>query len=140
MWDLSTLTGYHTRVPCIGKWILNHYTTRKVPSFKSLVWSPFLSVCLCEFDFSKGSFSPQVDCGSLCPILIPESALTAPLCEFTFGILSRTFAADRLFWLTCDYLANFWEHDELTFIDVYFAPGQKPASSHLNPPNHPIAQ
>ena len=31
MWDLSSLTRYHTHVPCIGKRILNHWTTREVP-------------------------------------------------------------------------------------------------------------
>ena len=29
-WDLSFLTGINP-VPCIGKWILNHWTTREVP-------------------------------------------------------------------------------------------------------------
>ena len=31
MWDLSSLTRDWTRVPCIGRWILNHWTTREVP-------------------------------------------------------------------------------------------------------------
>ena len=35
MWDLSSLTRDQTCVPCIGSQILNHWTTRKVPS---LVW------------------------------------------------------------------------------------------------------
>ena len=30
-WDLSSLTKEWTRVPCIGRWILNHWTTRKIP-------------------------------------------------------------------------------------------------------------
>ena len=31
MWDLSPLTRYPTCVPCIGRWILNHWTIREVP-------------------------------------------------------------------------------------------------------------
>ena len=31
MWDLSSPTRDQTRVPCIGRWILNHWTTREVP-------------------------------------------------------------------------------------------------------------
>ena len=31
MWDLSSLTRGQTLVPCIGKQILNHWTTREVP-------------------------------------------------------------------------------------------------------------
>ena len=30
MWDLSSPTRDRTRVPCIGRWILNHCTTREV--------------------------------------------------------------------------------------------------------------
>ena len=30
MWDLSSLTRDRTHVPCTARWILNHWTTRKV--------------------------------------------------------------------------------------------------------------
>ena len=30
MWDLISLTRYQTCIPCIGKWSLNHWITRKV--------------------------------------------------------------------------------------------------------------
>ena len=33
MWDLSSPTRDQTCVPCIGRWILNHWTTRKAPGF-----------------------------------------------------------------------------------------------------------
>ena len=32
MWDLSFLTADRIYVPCVGKQILNHWTTRDVPS------------------------------------------------------------------------------------------------------------
>ena len=32
MWDLSSLSGDQTRVPCIARWILYHWTTREVPT------------------------------------------------------------------------------------------------------------
>ena len=31
VWDLSSLTRDQTRVLCIGRWILNPWTTREVP-------------------------------------------------------------------------------------------------------------
>ena len=31
MWDLSSLTRDQTCTPCIGRWSLNHWTTREVP-------------------------------------------------------------------------------------------------------------
>jgi len=30
MWDLSSQTRDWTHVPCIGRWILNHWTTREI--------------------------------------------------------------------------------------------------------------
>ena len=32
MWDLSFLTRDGTHVPCIARWVINHWTSRKVPS------------------------------------------------------------------------------------------------------------
>ena len=31
MWDLSSLTRDQTRISCIGRWILYHWTTKEVP-------------------------------------------------------------------------------------------------------------
>ena len=36
MWDLTSLTREPTRVPCIGRWILNNWTTREVRGGKIL--------------------------------------------------------------------------------------------------------
>ena len=33
MWDLSSPTRTWTCIPCIGRWILNHWATREVPLF-----------------------------------------------------------------------------------------------------------
>ena len=33
-WDLSSLTRDRRHIPCIGRWILNHWTTREVPRAK----------------------------------------------------------------------------------------------------------
>ena len=30
-WGLGSLTGDGTHVPCIGRWSLNHWTTREIP-------------------------------------------------------------------------------------------------------------
>ena len=32
MWDLTSLTRNWIRTPCIGRWSLNHWTAREVPS------------------------------------------------------------------------------------------------------------
>ena len=40
VWDLNSLTRDRTHVPCIGKWLLNHWTTREFPASSVLV--PFL--------------------------------------------------------------------------------------------------
>ena len=32
MWDLGSLTKDWTHIPCTGRWCLNHWTTREVPS------------------------------------------------------------------------------------------------------------
>ena len=31
LWDPSSLTWYQTHIPCIARWILNHWATRGVP-------------------------------------------------------------------------------------------------------------
>ena len=38
MWDLSFLTRDQTCVPCIARWILNHWTIREVPPPAFYVW------------------------------------------------------------------------------------------------------
>ena len=46
MWDLSSLTRDRTRVPCIGRRILNHWTTREIPNLhfnKCLRWALVIS-------------------------------------------------------------------------------------------------
>ena len=46
MWDLSFLTRDRTCIPCIGRWILYHWTTREVPAFlllNSMSWNPFIN-------------------------------------------------------------------------------------------------
>ena len=47
MWDLSSLTrDDQTNVPCIARWILNHWTTKEVP----------VCVCVCIYKYSFNSF------------------------------------------------------------------------------------
>ena len=36
IWNVSTLTRDQTHLPCIARWILNHWTTREVPGY--LFW------------------------------------------------------------------------------------------------------
>ena len=51
MWDLSSLTRDGTRIPCIGRWSLNHWTAREVPaqlfigSFYTFVRVCYMFIC-----------------------------------------------------------------------------------------------
>ena len=38
MWDLNSPAGDQTHVPCIGRWFLNHWTTREVPQLGLEKW------------------------------------------------------------------------------------------------------
>ena len=40
MWGLSSSTRDQTHIPCIGRWILNHWTTREIPPSGILSFSP----------------------------------------------------------------------------------------------------
>ena len=42
MWGLSALTRDQIHIPCIGRQIINHWTTREVPSFSLQLWSKTL--------------------------------------------------------------------------------------------------
>ena len=37
MWDVSSPTRDGTNVPCVGRWILNHWSTRRVPVLFSVL-------------------------------------------------------------------------------------------------------
>ena len=49
MWDLSTPTRHRTRVPCVGMWTLNHWTTRK-----SLEFCIFKHISICVSIATRG--------------------------------------------------------------------------------------
>ena len=38
MWDLSSWTRIRICIPCIGRWIFNHWTTSKVPQGLFITW------------------------------------------------------------------------------------------------------
>ena len=47
MWDLSSPTRNRTQVLCIGRWILNHWTTQEVPKFCSFLWLSSIALYIC---------------------------------------------------------------------------------------------
>ena len=54
MWDLSSPTRNQTRIPCTGRQIFNHWTTREVPSlqcFSRVLSHLILSTILLLFQF-----------------------------------------------------------------------------------------
>ena len=49
MWDLSSLTRDQTHTLCVGRWSLNHWTDREVPSLETFIvgipsFSPFIPI------------------------------------------------------------------------------------------------
>ena len=56
MWDLSSPTRGWTHDPCIGRWSLNHWTTREVPGIFFFLW-------LC-FSLLVGRRRPHSGCGA----------------------------------------------------------------------------
>ena len=79
MWDLSSPTKDQTCVPCIGRWILNHWTASEVPSFVlSMCVSGavgVLSPVLVEGPVSDISWSPP-PCGPAIAVLVGGSRST----------------------------------------------------------------
>ena len=48
----SSRTRARTRVPCIGRWILNHCATREVPIARFLIFlDAIINVCFCKISF-----------------------------------------------------------------------------------------
>ena len=56
MWDLSSLTRDQTCISSIGRWILNHWTTREVPVHLFLL-SPLFQLHMFESKWKCWSFS-----------------------------------------------------------------------------------
>ena len=74
MWDLSSSTRDRTWVPCLGKWILNHWTTREVPL------CGLLSMSLCEM-------LPSTSAHILLAVWISfVNGLLGNLCQFALGL------------------------------------------------------
>ena len=82
MWDLSFLTRDRTHVPCVGRWILNHWTNREVPLWVSLFphlpvsFLPPLSPCISNPLFVSMTLIPSPffpDVLSWCPLSLCHS-------------------------------------------------------------------
>ena len=108
MWDLSSPTRDRTRIPCIGRQILNHWTTREVPitMFSNMCFHLIiLDISPCQkihfhFIFFKScvGFTFTFSCPSLGSCSFPISRATGlmwprflPQCRFcSFCVLDRT--------------------------------------------------
>ena len=71
VWDLSSLTRDQTHIPCIGRWTLNHWTTRLVPCNKVLT--------LQDSDRPLGHRCPLTPPAALMASACPPSPRQAPL-------------------------------------------------------------
>ena len=61
LWDLSSQTRDQTGVPCIGQWILNHWTTREGPRFlfqSCFDYLEYLAI-VCKFEDQLFHFSTE---------------------------------------------------------------------------------
>ena len=58
MWDLSSPTRNRTRIPCIGRWILKHWTTREVPVCFSNDWLVVRQQAVLQELCSASSYHP----------------------------------------------------------------------------------
>ena len=65
MGDLGSLTGHQTCVPCIGRQILNQWTTREVPVKHLLNFTYFFSIC------------SSTQCWLLIPVRSPQGTKAA---------------------------------------------------------------
>ena len=68
MWNLSSLTKDWAGVPCIGRWILNHWTTREVPG---PLLSPGVSPAPCALSYHSLLFQCQYSYVALLPLSLP---------------------------------------------------------------------
>ena len=67
MWDLSSPTRDRTCVPCIGRRILNHWTTREVPAEALYSMTTLLTT---QYDNSEsGHFDKDLSLGVLLQVL-----------------------------------------------------------------------
>ena len=61
MWDLSFLTRDWTHNPYTGRWSLNHWTTREVPSGNSFIWMTMSVQFWTSCDSGTGMSGRDVD-------------------------------------------------------------------------------
>ena len=84
-WDLSSPTGDQTCVPCIGKWIFNHWTTREVSWIYIIYW-------WCKRSHLRATCSqPQPFFGIVMKTELSSSVATAEFSKFA-GISSAAIS------------------------------------------------
>ena len=67
IWDLNSPTRGRTHVPCIGRWILNHWTVREVPSCS------LLSTCY-TFQLSQSYFGASSSFWMSYSVFVPKES------------------------------------------------------------------
>ena len=74
LWDLSSLTRDQTHVPCFGRQILNHWTTREIPRQVFGIVFPTASahsVSLCHMSVLSGLFVIIIPATVICDLWCP---------------------------------------------------------------------
>ena len=69
MWDLSSWTRIRICIPCIGRWIFNHWTTSKVPQGLFITW---LSATKCSLPAPSWSVALFLWRPSASPAILPS--------------------------------------------------------------------
>lgn len=103
MWDLSSLTSDWICVPCIGRWILNYWTTREVPQVSSLE-RPFLIILY----------------------KTPLPASSPLLCSFSYGISSPNIMIHYVLAACLPYLPPEWKLSKAYFSILFYAVSPEP--------------
>ena len=81
IWDLNSPTRDRTHLPCIGRWILNHWTVREVPSCS------LLSTCY-TFQLSQSYFGASSSFWMNYSVFVPKESHS--ICSILSHLTSHT--------------------------------------------------
>ena len=105
MWDLSSPTRDWTRVCCIGRWTLNHWTTREVLFCSSFLKShySFISASLCCLFHLIIDIHHKAYKYSVCKTLVSNGFVLAHNAPINISCINLGLLFRLLQWVYCIY-------------------------------------